>query len=335
MFRIVIAACVAAGMSLSAASALAQSQGIVAIVNDQPVTARDIDQRIRLMKAFGAAAPSRKDALQSLVDDQVKITEARKLNIIVSDKMVEDRLQRMADNNKTDKDELLAKFGKQGVSATALRRYVTAEIAFGAWIQVKNKKAPEVDQAAVDREFNDFMAKYNEFMKRYNRAKSDPRMKGVTIYQVQEITFPVDSTDGSIDQSLLQSRAIEAAQFMQKYKGCKSAKAAAAGIFNVKIGQTIDADGGKLPKQLKAALDKIGPGKAIGPSRAPGGIQVIGFCGKRAVAAPKLPPPPEAPTRAAIERKVMSEQMDRFEETFLAELRQNAIIDYKDPAYTQ
>ena len=330
------AACAAALAFLwTAAPAFAEGQGIVAVVNDQPVTARDIDQRIKLLKAFGAANPSRKEALQSLIDDEVKITEAKKVSIVVADKLVEQRLQRMAESNKSDKNALLAKFAKQGVSAAGLRRYLTAEIAFGGWLQAKQKKAPEPDKAAVDREFNDFMGKYNEFIRRYNAAKNDPRMKGATVYQIQEISFPLESTGGTVDPGLIQSRAIEAAQFMQRYKGCKSARAAAEGIYNVKIGKTIEADGNKLPKPLKAALEKAGPGRALGPSRTQYGIQVIGFCGKRAIAAPKLPPPPDAPTRAAIERKVRGDQMDKFEETFLADLRQNAIIDYKDPAYTQ
>jgi peptidyl-prolyl cis-trans isomerase SurA len=330
------AACVAA-LVLGAAPVpvSAEGQGIVAIVNDQAITARDIDQRVNLLKAFGAANPSRKDALQSLIDDQVKLSEAKKLSIVPSDKLVDERLQRMAENNKIDRNGFLAKFAKQGVSESALRRYLAAQIAFGGWMQVKQKKAPEPDKATVDREFNDFMGKYNEFMKRYNAAKNDPRMKGVTVYQIQEVAFPVENSGGAIDPGLLQSRAIEAAQFMRRYKGCKSARAAAEGIYNVKIGKTIEADGSKIPKQLRAALDKAGAGRALGPARVPNGIQVIGFCGKRAIAAPKLPPPPEPPTREAVERKVRSEQLDKFEEAFLADLRQNAVIDYKDPAYTQ
>jgi peptidyl-prolyl cis-trans isomerase SurA len=327
--KLFVAACAAA--IVLATPVLAEGQGIVAIVNDQAVTARDIDQRIKLLKAFGAQSVSRKEALQSLIDDQVKISEAKKLNIVVADKMVDERLQNMADANKGDRNALLARFAKQGISASALRRYLAAQIAFGGWMQVKQKKAPEPDKAQIDREYSDFMGKYNDFMKRYNAAKNDPRRRAVTVYQIQEVTFPMEADD----PGLLQSRAIEAAQFIKRYKGCKSARAAAAGIFNVRIGKTLEADGSKLPKPLKAALDKAGPGSAFGPSRARNGIQVIGFCGKRAIAPPKLPPPPEAPTRAAIERKVRSEQMDKFEETFLAELRRNAIIDYKDPAYTQ
>jgi peptidyl-prolyl cis-trans isomerase SurA len=332
MKRVLLAALLAVS-SLSAVHA--EGQGIVAVVNDQAVTARDIDQRINLLKAFGGATASRKEAFQSLVDDQVKISEAKKINIVVPEKAVEERLQRMAEANKIDKAALLARFAKQGVTASALRRYLTAEIAFGGWMQVKKKTVPEPDKAMIDREYNDFMGKYNDFMKRYNKAKNDPRMKGVTVYQIQEIAFPLESMGGSVDPGLLQSRALEAAQFMQRYKGCKSARAAAEGIYNVKVGKTLEADGSKLPKQLRAAFDKAGPGKALGPMRTQGGLQVIGYCGKRSIAAPKLPPPPEAPSREAVERKVRTEQMNKFQEAFLADLRQNAIIDYKDASYSQ
>lgn len=299
------------------------SQGIVVIVADQPVTTFDIDQRIKLLKATRGSAVTRKQALQSLIDDIVKAEEAKKLKAVPTDKMIDAQLDRMAKGANTSVSGLTDKFKSQGVSENALRKYVASQLAFNRIVSAKGER-PKVDDAAVDK-------KYAELKAEFNKIANDPRMKPVTVYTVQEIAMPVEQLGDAMSQQLLNARAVEARQFMSRYKGCASARAAASGIFNVKIGKTIEADGGKIPKELKAALDKAGAGKAIGPIPGKGAIQIIGFCGKRTVS-PKMP---EMPSRDAIANSVYNEQLDKYEEAQLQDLRQKYVIDYKDATYAQ
>jgi peptidyl-prolyl cis-trans isomerase SurA len=152
----------------------------------------------------------------------------------------------------------------------------------------------------------------------------------VQVYNIIEIDLPVETAD---DPMLLQARAADAIQLMKKFKGCNTARAAASGIFNVRIGKPIDAVVAKIPKPMKQALDKIGPGKALGPARGPKGIQVIGFCSKRTIQPPK--PKYELPTRQQVETAVSNEKYDAVEEKYLKIMRKTALIEYKDPAYAQ
>ena len=147
---------------------------------------------------------------------------------------------------------------------------------------------------------------------------NDPRMKAVQVYTLLEIDLPAEADD----PMLLQARAAEAIQFIRNFKGCSTAREAASGIFNVKIGKPIDAVATKIPKPLKQALDKVGPGKAMGPARGPKGIQVIGFCGKRTVQPPK--PKYELPTRQQIETVVSNEKYDAAEEKYMKIMRKRS-----------
>ena len=158
---------------------------------------------------------------------------------------------------------------------------------------------------------------------------NDPRMKAVQVYNIIEIDLPVEGDDSM----LLQARAVEAIQLIKSFKGCSTARQAASGIFNVKIGKPIDAVAAKIPKPLKLALDKLGPGKAMGPARGPKGIQVIGFCSKRTIQPPK--PNFEMPTRQQIETAVSNEKYDAVEEKYMKIMRKGALVEYKDPAYAQ
>ncbi|MDP9137379.1 MAG: hypothetical protein M3N38_04285, partial [Pseudomonadota bacterium] len=66
----------------------------------------------------------------------------------------------------------------------------------------------------------------------------------------------------------------------------------------------------------------------IGPMRANGGIQLVGFCGRRAVA-------PQAPTREQVEASMLNELYDSHEAKYLKELRRMVFVDYKDPELSQ
>jgi hypothetical protein len=188
----------------------------------------------------------------------------------------------------------------------------------------------DVNQADVDKKMADIK---READTRMAQVMKDPRLQAVTVYSIQEIELPLDNVSDANAGQLLQSRAIEAIQMMKSYRGCGSARAAASGIFNVKIGKTVDADGRKLPPQLRAALDKAGAGHAIGPGRTKNGIQIIGFCGKRKITPPK--PKFQLPTRDQVENAAYNEKYAAVEEKYMKDLRKTALIEYKDPSYSQ
>lgn len=305
----------------------AQDQRVLVTVNDLPITNFDIDVRINLWKLLGLStkrANIRKDALNAIIDDVAKIEEAKKYRAEATEKDIEQRLDRVAKGLKTDSNGLQAKLKEQGISMTALRQYVSAQFAFNRLIIGKYKEKVEVTSAEVDQKMEEIKADING---QINKIKSDPRMKPITVYELMEITFPVDS------EEMLQSRFVEAAQFAGKFKGCKSARAAASGIFNVKLGKVIEADGRKVPAQMKTAFSKVGPGKAVGPFRSQKGIQLWGFCGTRKIS-PQLPKA-TLPSRDQVQNIIVNEKYDALEKKYGQLFRKNLLIEYRDPTYAE
>ena len=131
---------------------------------------------------------------------------------------------------------------------------------------------------------------------------------------------------------LLQSRAIEAQQ-VQRIQGLRKSQGRRQGIFNVKFGKKFDADGAKLPKPMKQALDKAGQGRAVGPMRGKDSIQLIALCGIRKITPPK--PDFKMPTREQIERMVINEKYDKLEENYLKQAREKVYVEYRNPSYAQ
>jgi peptidyl-prolyl cis-trans isomerase SurA len=312
-FTAVFGALAIAQPALAASSG---GQGVVVTVNDRPITTFDVDQRIKLWSVLGGArgGDQRKKALDSLIDDIVLEAEAKKYKLDPKDAEVDAQIARMAKGSGTDVKGLGAKLKKQGLSISALRKYIFSQIAFNRWLANVKKDKVKVDQTKVDQ-------KYKEIV-------SDPRLKPVTIYQIQEVMFPLDQVPEAMIGQLIIARAADAQQYAKRYKGCGSARAAASGIFNVQIKKTVEADASKIPKPLKAALDKAGPGRLIGPARAKNALQMIGFCGKKSISPPK-------PSRDVIERMMENEAYDEVRERYMRELRTAAFIDYKDASEAQ
>jgi peptidyl-prolyl cis-trans isomerase SurA len=302
---------------LNAPQADAEGQRVVVTVNDLPITDFDIDQRIKLWNAIGREVKGtniRKSALQSLIDDMIKRAEAKKYKAEATDDMIAKQIDRMAKGSGTDASGLTAKLKAKDVSMSALRNLVSAQLSFNRLLNALYKVKVEVDPAEVE--------------KKYQEIAKDPRLKPVTVYEILEITLPLDKVSEEMAQQLLMARAADAEQFRRQYKGCSSARRAASGVFNVKVGSAVKADGSKLPPSLKAALDKAGPGSIIGPGRSQEGIQLIGYCRKLNVA-------PPMPSREQIETLLMNKKYDTYEDRYMRELRRNAFIDYKDPNYAQ
>ncbi len=309
-------------------SPAAGDQGIVATVNDVPITSFDIEQRLRLMEILGRKQETndaRRKALHAMMDEVIKIAEAKKYKINATDKEIDAQMGRLAKGLKTDPAGLRAQLESQGIAIGSLKQYVAAQIAFARILGGKYQVKIKVEPAEVDRKMAEIKQNLEQ---KVSDVMNDPRMKAVQVYNILEMELPVESAD---DAMLLQARAIEGVQLIKNFKGCSTARQAASGIFNVKIGKPIDAVAAKMPKQMKQALDRVGPGKALGPVRGPKGIQVIGFCGKRTIQ-PK-PPKIELPTRQQIETAVSNEKYDAAEEKYMKIMRKGHLIEYKDPTY--
>ncbi len=314
-------------VGLSSFSFAQESSSVIATVNDQPVTTFDIDQRIKLLGILGQKSGfDRRKIGNDLINDWVKIGEARRLKIDPTDKEIDERVGGMAKNLKTDEFGLKKKFSGLGISLSNFRQYIAAQMSFSRLLSAKFKEKIAVDQGEVDKEFNTVT---KQIKGQVAVIMADPRRQPINVYTILQIDFPVEGGD----PQLLQSRAIEAGQYLQKFKGCASARSAAAGIFNVKVGKAIEADAKKLPPQLKAALEAKGVGRAIGPVRGPKGIQAIALCGKRTI----TPPPVKAtmPTRQQIENIALNKKFDKVEAKYVAIMRQTAVIEYKDQSYAK
>ena len=304
---ILVTAVLALGL---AHGAFAANQGVVAVVNDQPITSFDVDQRIKMTSLIGNGKKlTRKEATEELINDVLKRAEAKRLNATLPDDQLDKAVERLAKGSGTTIDGLNKKLKSVGISMKALRAQLSTSLSFNRVLISKYKIKATVDASAVD--------------KKLASLKQDPRMKPVPVLELIEVVLPVEKSDDAMTNQLLMARVVEARQIQTKFTGCKSVREASEGVFNVKIGKTVEAPVDNLPGQLRSALEAAGPGKLVGPMRAPNGVQLIGFCGRKTLA-------PPSPSREQVERLLVDQLYTAYEDKYLKDLRRTALIDYKD-----
>jgi peptidyl-prolyl cis-trans isomerase SurA len=109
---------------------------IVAVVNDEAITARDLDERARIaMKQLaqqGTAAPPRpvveKQLLERMIGDRVQVQFAKETGVRVDDADLERAIQRIAEQNKLSLQTLRDTLERDGVPYSKFREDIRAEI---------------------------------------------------------------------------------------------------------------------------------------------------------------------------------------------------------------
>ncbi len=319
----------------------AQDQKVIVTINDRPITSYDVQQRINLWKILGdkrAKAASRKASLNELIDDIAAVEETKKLGFPPTTKEVDDYVTQYSKGLKTDDKGLKGKLKSQGVSMSAMRQYLEGRVAFNRLVRGKFKEDFSVSDAEVQKRVNQFKREIDgSINQQIAKIESDPRRKPITVYELMPIQFPVDAPKADITRELINSRAIEAGTFISRFKGCKNARSAASGIFNVKIGKRIEADASKMNPKLRQALNNVGAGKAIGPIPTATGAEVIAFCGSRTITPAKVARPKNVqyPTTAQVKNMLAQEKFDKVASKYSGRFRKGLLIEYRDPSFSQ
>ncbi|HYJ43779.1 MAG TPA: SurA N-terminal domain-containing protein, partial [Xanthobacteraceae bacterium] len=84
----------------------AGAQQIVVIVNGEPITALDVDQRSKLSQLSTHKVPPRQEVLDELINEKLKLREAKKFGLEVSASEVDTAYASMAGRMRFTADQL-------------------------------------------------------------------------------------------------------------------------------------------------------------------------------------------------------------------------------------
>ncbi len=134
-------------------------QRAAAVVNGVIISTYDLDQRVRMVLsttggAQNAAAQQRmrESVLRTLIDEILQLKEAERVKLKISEKDVDDALDRIAQQNNTSRDSILKSLAANGIDPATLRVQIRAEVAWSQIVEGALAPRVKITDADVDAE---------------------------------------------------------------------------------------------------------------------------------------------------------------------------------------
>ncbi|TNE41097.1 MAG: hypothetical protein EP347_02665 [Alphaproteobacteria bacterium] len=183
--RAVFVAVLLSGTLLAPAAFSEDVGGIAAVVNDEVISNYDVQQRVNLVifssgvKAEGADLERiRNQVRRTLIDETLKIQEARELDVEISSQEVDDAIQAMAADNNMTVDQIIKLLNDNNTNVTTLRRQIAADIAWETIVRGMFASRVSVTEEEVD-------TVYQQTLESSNEAQ----------YMLSEIVLQIESPD--------------------------------------------------------------------------------------------------------------------------------------------
>ena len=254
---------------------------IVAVVNDQVITRRDLDERVTTvltqLRQQGTPLPPRdvleKQVLERMIFNQVQLQYAKETGLRVDDATLEKTLSRIAEDSKLTPAQLRAALEKDGISFNKFREDVREEIT------IARLREREVDNkiTIADSEVDNFLS-----TRQIQEGKTDDYNLSHILISVPEQASP----------ERLQERRVRAEQALAQIKGGADFRQVAASFSDapeaVQGGALGWRETTRLPALFAEAVKELKAGEVSSILRSPNGFHIVRVNERRGQGAPLI-----------------------------------------------
>ena len=294
-----------AALAAALAPLPAAAQQVVVMVNGDPVTAFDVEQRSKLTQLTTQKTPARKDVIEELIEEKLKLQLLKRYAIEGMDNDVENSFSAMARRARMTPQQLTEQLARSGVAVGTLKSKIKADI---TWNQVIRGKF----QSSFQFSEKDIMSKMANSAEASASVGHD--------YTLRPILFVVPR--GSPD-SLRETRRKEAEALRARFHNCEEGIRMARGLRDVAVRPSTTKSSADLPAPLREILDKTEVGRLTSPEVTAQGVEVYALCRK------EQSDRDNTPERKKAREEMMSAQFQANATRFMKELRSQAMIEYR------
>jgi peptidyl-prolyl cis-trans isomerase SurA len=282
----------------------AEAQTVVAFVNGEPITALDVDQRARLNEVATHQAPLKPKVLEELIDEKLKMREAKRWGLEISDVEVDGAFGGSASRMHMNTDQFTQALTREGVTVATFKARIRAELVWQQLVRGRYQASLEIGEQDV------LTAMLNK--------KTDDDNATAYDYTLRPILFIVPP--GS-PPSAFEDRKRDAEGLRNRFRSCEEGLPFARGLGAI-VREQITRNSADVPPEQRKTLDSIPVGQLTAPDITREGVQVFAVCGKT-----------EAKDMTAGKRQardsIYAEKFDRLSKRYLQELRRSALIEYR------
>lgn len=290
-----------AAVLLSIASTPAHAQQIVARVNGDPITAVELEQRIRLITVSTKKSPTRQEVLDELVNERLKLQTAQRYRLAITEAEVDTTLTGMASRMRTDTAGFAKALAGAGISVETMKRKIRADIAWQQIVRGKFQSALQVGEKDVR-------------MAAESRNAEKTAQFNYTLHPILLIVAR-DAGDGGIE-----NRRREAEGLRSRFQNCDEGLKFARALRDVAVRPPITRNSADLSSKLREVLDSTAIGRLTPPDITPQGVELFALCSKKESGS-------AAEAEGDIRNELFSKRFEAQGKRYLEELRRSARVE--------
>lgn len=293
-----------AALSATVGVTPARAQSVAAMVNGEPITNFDIDQRMRL-QALSNQKGSRKQVLEELIDEKVKIKEAKKYGVDPSASDIDASIASMAQRMRMSPEQLIQTLASRGIRPGTLRDRVRAEMVWSSLVRGRFKDSLMVSDKVVRTASGDLVDGKS------NSSNFEYQMRPIVL------VVPRGSAPATIEM-----RRKEAEALRSRVQSCDDANTLFRSMRNATIRDTVVKTSADLPQALRELLDKTPIGHLTAPEVTRQGIEMVALCERK-------PTSGDTPEQRKIREKLYMQKYELKSKSYLQDIRKAAMIEYR------
>jgi len=296
----------AVGALLILAGTPARAQNIVVMVNGDPITDYDVEQRSKLDQLTTQKTPSRQEVINELIDEKVKLKEGKKYGVDPSVSDINQSYDGMAQRMRISPDQLTKSLEVKGVRPETLKGRMRVEMVWTSLVRGRYKEKLMVGEKDVADKV---------------RQEGDEKLQiEGTEYKMQPIVLIVPR--GS-SPSLQETRQKEAEAYRARVTSCEEANSLFRSTPNATIRDSVTKTTAELPEALRKVLDDTPIGHLTAPEVTKQGIEMVVLCARK-------PTLIDTPKKREIREKMYAEKYEKTQKAYLEEIRKAAMIEYRN-----
>jgi peptidyl-prolyl cis-trans isomerase SurA len=281
----------------------ASAQTVVVFVNGEPITALDIDQRVKLTEVSTHKAPSRQEALDELIDEKLKVQIGKRYGLDIPDKDIENSFNAKARRAHQTSKQFAEGLAHTGINVAALKRRIKADM---TWSAIIRGKFPSVNAVGE-----------KDVLTAMESKKIDEKDAVSFQYTLREILFIVPR--GS-PPAVFEVRRKQADELRHRFESCEQGVPFARALTDVAVREPARRTSLDVGAPQRAILDSTPIGHLTPPEQTQQGIEMIAVCGREKATGDTIG---MAQTREAMVTERYNAQAKRY----LEQLRREAIIE--------
>jgi peptidyl-prolyl cis-trans isomerase SurA len=285
-------------------SSPAQSQQVACMINGDPITNFDIEQRSKLMMLSTHKMPDRQAVLNDLIDEKVKLREGKKFAIDPSAADIEQSYSNMSGRMRITSEQLTKSLESQGIRPDTLKQRIKADMVWTNLIRGRYKESLQVNEKDV-----------NEAIKQ-SGSDEKTNSKGFD-YKMQPIVLVVPRGSAA---DIIEARKKEAEALRARIQTCTEANVLFKSMQNSAIRDAVTKSSADIPAPLREVLDNTPIGHLTPPEVTKQGIEMVALCARDETTV-------DTPKKKEIREKIFAEKYEAKSKAYLAESRRAAMIE--------